>query len=157
MMRNTSRSRWRSRSNTQPISNGWKSHLCGSSDSESTSSRPASAARPRALSIAAAPYAPSACSHRPRSLQKLASSGSRSAAQEQAAGGLGQTADFTQPVDSHQLDFGGTGAAQPRAYEGIETGRQRICHGADIVAGARHESEETRMIDMQHIGEDVPL
>src|SRR5204863_541415 len=48
-------------------------------------------------------------------------------------------------------------SAEPRSVENIETGGERVRHRAHEIVRARNEREETRMIDVQVVRENIAL
>src|SRR5262249_53217304 len=82
----------------QPISNGWKSHLCGSSESESANSSPRNTERPCSHRTADAPYDPSTCNHICSCLHSLAVSINGSTAPVFVAPAFATTQKGTRPA-----------------------------------------------------------
>ena len=81
--------------------------------------------------------------------------GHGTAAHKQTAGRFRQTAKIAEPVDHHQLEFGGGRTFQPASGEHVEARGQRVGHGGDEVSGAGNEGEEARVIEAAKMRKDV--
>src|ERR1700758_4038448 len=81
----------------------------------------------------------------------------RPAADEQAAGGVGKSANSREPAYHSELNCRGGRTTEPGPVENIESSGKRIRHRADEIIRPGDKCEKARMIDMQIIWKNIAL
>ena len=81
----------------------------------------------------------------------------RSAANEQSAGRVWKSASSAKPTHHAEFDRGRGRSTEPRPVKNIEPGGERVSHRAHEIVRPGHESEKTRMIDMEIVWKNIAL
>src|SRR5579872_2775264 len=83
--------------------------------------------------------------------------GHAAAAYKQTSGLGRKSASIAEPVDYREFGRGRTRAADPGSGENVVAGSQSVSHGADEIAGARDVRQETWMVHVHAVAENLLL